>query len=50
MSCPAKLCFENDGFDASNLSHFNDLDVGDDVTPVDVLTGMLSVCMCIVTI
>ena len=45
MSCPTKLCFENYGFDGNNLSHFKDLDVGDDFSPVDVLNGMLSVCM-----
>ena len=36
MSCPAKLCFEEHGLDAGNLSHFKDLNVGDEITPVDV--------------
>ena len=36
MSCPAKLCFEEHGLDAGNYSHFQDLGVGDEVTPMDV--------------
>jgi len=36
MSCPAKLCFDEHGLVAGNLGHFKDLDVGDEVTPVDV--------------
>jgi hypothetical protein len=36
MSCPAKLCFEEHGLDAGNLSHFKDLNVGDEITPMDV--------------
>ena len=32
----SKLCFEEHGLDADNLSHFKDLDVGDEVTPMDV--------------
>ena len=29
MSCPAKLCFDEHGLDAGNLSRFKDLDVSD---------------------
>ena len=36
MSCPAKLCFEEHGLNAGNLSHFKDLNVGDEITPLDV--------------
>ena len=36
MSCPAKLCVEEHGLDADNLSHFKDLNVGDEITPMDV--------------
>ena len=37
MSCPAKLfSFLEHGLDAGNLSHFKDLNVGDEITPVDV--------------
>ena len=36
MSCPAKLCFEEHGLNADNLSHFKDFDVGDEIIPTDV--------------
>ena len=36
MSCPAKPCFEEQGLDFGNLSHFKDLGVGDEVTPMGV--------------
>ena len=36
MFCPANLCFEEHGFDAGNLSHFKDLNVGDEITQMDV--------------
>ena len=31
-----KLCLHEDGINADHLSHFKDLDVGDEVTPLDV--------------
>ena len=34
-SCPAKLCFEEQGIDGGNLSHFTVLGVGDEVSPTD---------------
>ena len=45
MSCPAKLCFEEHGLDASNLSHCKDLNVGDEITPIDVQDSTLMVTL-----
>ena len=36
MFCPAKLCFEEHRLDAGNHSHFKDLNVVDEITPMDV--------------
>ena len=35
-SCPAMLCFEGHGFNAGKRSHFKDLGIGDEITPIDV--------------
>ena len=39
MAGPAKLVFQECGFNASDLSLFADLDFGDEVAPVDVEDG-----------
>lgn len=39
MAGPAKLVFQECGFDAGDLGLFEDLDVGDKVSPVDVEDG-----------
>ena len=44
-SCPAMLRFQGHGFNARKLSHFKDLGVGDEVTPMDVKEGTYAALM-----